>query len=218
MSTIKFTDLEGKASKAGPERFKPVNGINKIRLVGPIVPAYKYWLKTQDNNSVPMECLGFNRDTEKFENKVKDWVRHYFPDMKCSWAYQGYVLDREDGKIKLFDHKKKLFNAILDAAKKKLGDPTDFEKGWDVVFEKKKTGPAVFNVEYALETFSLEHSALTPEEIELYNSTAPIEEVTKLQSPEDQKAFIIANILPDESSEEALPEEATTEFDDDIPH
>lgn len=220
---IKFTDLQGKASKSGPERFKPVNGENKFRIIGSVVPGYKYWLKTRDDTSVPMDCLGFNRDTEVFDNKVRDVVREFFPDKKCSWAYQSLVIDRSDGKVKLFDHKKKLFEAILDAAKKKLGDPTDPEKGWDIVFTRKKTGPLPFNVEYSLEMFDLENSPLTDEDkaaiAEAEEQFGTIEDIAKLPTPEEQEQFIKNYILPKEDENE-VPEELKGEepMEDDIPY
>lgn len=220
---IKFTDLQGKASKNGPERFKPVNGKNAFRIVGSVVPGYKYWLKTRDDTSVPMDCLGFNRDTEVFDNKVRDVVREFFPDKKCSWAYQSLVIDRSDGKVKLFDHKKKLFEAILDAAKKKLGDPTDPEKGWDIVFTRKKTGPLPFNVEYTLETFELENSSLTKDDLaaiaEAEEQFGTIEEIAKIPTPEEQEQFIKNYILPKEDEDE-VPGELKGEdpMDDDIPY
>ena len=212
----KFTDLQGKASKAGPERFKPQEGENRFRIIGSVIPGYKYWLKTKDGNgSVPMDCLSFNRETEQFDNKTRDVVREYFPDMKCSWAYQSYVIDRSDGKVKLFDHKKRLFEAILDAAKKKFGDPTDPEEGWDVVFTKKKTGPKAFNVEYSLETFELENSPLSEEDLAAIEEAGKIEDLVKLPTPEEQEQFIKNYILPDEND---VPDDVKNEFDDDIPH
>jgi hypothetical protein len=218
--TIKFTDLQGKASKAGPPRFKPVNGTNKFRIIGTVVPSYKYWLHTKDNTPVPLECLSFNRDTEKFENKVRDVVREYFPEKRCSWAYQSLIIDREDNKIKLFDHKKKLFESILDAAKKKMGDPTDEEKGWDVVFTREKTGPKAYNVEYRLETFELKNSPLSKKDKEAITAAkeeyGTIEDLTPLPTPEDQEAFIKASILGgDEEVDEEVAEELAME--DDIP-
>ena len=210
----KFTDLQGKASKAGPERFKPQEGRNQFRIVGSVVPGYKYWLKTKDGSSIPADCLSFNRETEQFDNKVRDVVREYFPEKKCSWAYQSFVIDRADGKVKLFDHKKRLFEAILDAAKKKLGDPTDPEKGWDVIFTRKKTGPQPFNVEYTLETFELENSALSDEDLKAIEEAGKIEDVVKLPTPEEQEAFIKNYIL---GEDEDVPEDVKEEFDDDIP-
>jgi len=221
--SIKFTDLQGKASKNGPERFKPVNGENKFRIIGNVVPGYKYWLKTRDNTSVPADCLGFNRETEVFDNKKRDVVREYFPEMKCSWAYQSLVIDRVDGKIKLFDHKKKLFEAILDAAKKRLGDPTDPEKGWDVVFTRKKTGPKTFNVEYHLETFDLVNSPLSDEDkvaiTEATEAYGTIEDIAKLPTEEEQETFIKNYILPKEEEVDPGDAEALGEavMEDDIP-
>lgn len=212
----KFTDLQGKASKAGPDRFKPQEGKNKFRIVGSVIPGYKYWLKTKDGNgSVPMDCLSFNRETEQFDNKVRDVVRQYFPDKKCSWAYQSFVIDRSDGKVKLFDHKKRLFESILDAAKKKLGDPTDVENGWDVVFTRKKTGPKAFNVEYTLETFELENSALSEEDLTAVEEAGKIEDLIKTPTPEEQEEFIKNYIL---ESEDEVNEEVTKELEDDIPY
>lgn len=212
----KFTDLQGKASKAGPERFKPQEGENRFRIIGSVIPGYKYWLETKDGNgSVPMDCLSFNRETEQFDNKTRDVVREYFPEKKCSWAYQSYVIDRSDGKVKLFDHKKRLFEAILDAAKKRFGDPTDPEEGWDVVFTKKKTGPKAFNVEYTLEHYQLENSPLSEEDLEAIKEAGKIEDLVKLPTPEQQEEFIKNYILPDEND---VPDDVSKEFDDDIPH
>ena len=220
---IKFTDLQGKATKSGPERFKPVNGKNQFRIIGSVVPGYKYWLKTRDDTSVPMDCLSFNREKEVFDNKTRDVVREYFPDKKCSWAYQSLVIDRSDNKVKLFDHKKKLFEAVLDAAKKKLGDPTDPETGWDVVFTRKKTGPLPFNVEYTLETFELENTSLTEEDkaaiAEAEEQFGTIEDITTLPTPEDQEQFIKNYILEkEEEVDEDVSDELDEGMDDDIPH
>ena len=217
MAVKKFTDLQGKATKSGPERMKFVDGRNKFRIVSPVVPAYKYWLKTKDGTSVPMECLGFDREQEKFTNLKKDWVRHYFPELKCSWAYSAFVLDGTDGKLKLLDFKKKLFEQILHAAKSKMGDPSDPEEGWWVVCTRVKTGPKVFNVEYQLEVFELEKTPLTDEENALVADMPDIEEVLKQQTPEEQKEFIENNILGNEEEAKEEEQDFDNEGDDDIP-
>ena len=222
---IKFKDLQGKASKAGPERFKPINGTNTFCIIGSVVPGYKYWLKTRDKTPVPMDCLGFNRETETFDNKIRDVVKEHDPDKKCSWAYQSLIIDRTDGKVKLFDHKKKLFESILDAAKKKLGDPTDPVKGWDIVFTRQKTGPLAYNVEYRLETFELENSPLSDEDLKAIEESEEafgnIENITKLPTPEEQETFMKNYILPKEEEvdlevNEELSE-STEKMEDDIP-
>ena len=58
--SIKFTDLQGKATKSGPERYKPEFGQNTVRIVGTVVPSYKYWLKKRDGTSVTQTSPGIN--------------------------------------------------------------------------------------------------------------------------------------------------------------
>lgn len=217
---IKFTDLKGKASKSGPPRMKFQEGTNKFRIVSPVVPGYKYWLKTKDGTSVPLDCLSFNRNTEEFDNKKTDWVRKLFPDKKCSWAYTSFVIDRTDGQLKILDHKKKLLEQIIDAAGKKMGDPSDPENGWDIIVTRKKTGPKVFDVAYTLEFFELENTPLTAEDRKLIEEMPDIEEFLKVPTPEEQKKFIEEYILGDdeEEDEDDVPEEfGENAPDDDIP-
>ena len=205
---LNFKDIKGKAEKAGPSRIKFVNGINKFRLVGDMLPMYVYWVPLADGSgSVPVECLGFNRDLEKFENKEKDWVNVYFPEMKCSWAYKSLAIDRTDGKVKAVDHKKKLLGDIVKFAKN-LGDPTDMDAGWDIIAERKKTGPAAFNVEYSLEFGDLKASALTEEERAAFAEADSLDVMFKRQTPEEQKAFLLSKCVGEESpSDEEVPEE-----------
>ena len=216
---IKFNKLQGKASKSGPERFKFVDGLNQFRIVSPVIPQYKYWLKTKDDMSVPMDCLGFDRNQEKFTNKTKDWVRHYFPDLKCSWAYASFVIDRTDGKLKIIDHKKKIFEQIILTAKK-LGDPTDWKTGWDIVVERERTGPKPFNVVYHLDALGCQETKgpLSDEDkATIEKEEMPdIEEFLRVPTPEEQKKFIEERILPDESDEDVDEEavEAATGTDD----
>jgi len=211
---LNFKDMKGKATSSGPDRIKFVNGVNRFRMVGDILPRYVYWLKLADGSgNVPIECLGFNREAEKFENKEKDWVVHYFPDMKCSWSYVGMAIDRTDGKVKAVDHKKRLLTDVIKFAKN-LGDPTDMDTGWDIVVERKKTGPLPFNVEYGLEFGDLKVSALTDEEKAAVAEAGSLDDMFKRQSPEDQKKFIEEKILGEgAASDEDIPEE----FEDDIP-
>ena len=212
---LNFKDMQGKAASNAPDRVKFVNGINTFRMVGDMLPRYVYWLKLADGSgNVPVECLGFNRDNEKFENKEKDWVAHYFPDLRCSWSYVGLAIDRTDGKVKAVDHKKGLLGDIVKYAKK-MGDPTDMDSGWDIVAERKKTGPLPYNVEYSLEFGDIENSALTDEEKEAVADAKSLDEIFKRQTPDEQKKFIEEKILEQgAASDEDIPEEM---LDDDIP-
>ena len=45
-----------------------------------------------------------------------------------------------------------------------LGDPTDPETGWDICFQRVKTGPMAFNVEYRLQALKCKPRALTEDE------------------------------------------------------
>lgn len=210
----KFTDLKGKASRSGPERFKYVDGVNRFRIVSSVVPGYKYWLKAQDGTPLPFDCLTFDREKEQFVNSRPDPVRKYFPDKKCSWAYSSFVIDRSDGKLKLIDHKKKLFEQVLMLANK-LGDPTDYEKGWDIVAERTKTGPKAYNVEYTLSQLDCKDAQgpLTEAEKAMIAEEMPdIEEFLKIPTPEEQEEFIKNKVLGEGVQEE--DSEASREFDD----
>lgn len=211
----KFSDLKGKASSSGPNRFKYVDGVNQYRIVSAVVPGYKYWLKTPDGSSIPFDALTFDREKEVFTKGV-DPVRKHFPDKKCSWAYTSFVIDRSDGKLKLIDHKKKLFEQIL-LLSKRLGDPTDPEKGWDVVAERTKTGPKAYNVEYTLDQLGCADSQgpLTDAEKAMLEDEMPdIEEYLKVQTAEEQEEMIKSRILAETTDE--VDEEAAKEFGDDL--
>lgn len=160
---IAFGNTKGKAVKNSFEAFEYKDGENVVRLVGGILPRYVYWLKGTNNKDIPVECLAFDRDTEKFLNAEVDHVPAFHPDKKCGWAYSVNCIDPKDGKVKILNLKKKLFEQIVSAAED-LGDPTDPDTGWDVVFKRAKTGPLPFNVEYTLSVLRCKKRALSAEE------------------------------------------------------
>lgn len=160
---LSFANTKGSAIK-GAEAYKYKDDENVVRIVGGVLPRYVYWLKGTNGKDIPAECLAFNRDKEKFDNKEHDHVPHYFPEKKCQWAYAVNCIDPADGKVKVLNLKKKLFQQIVDAAGDGLGDPTDPDTGWDLVFKKKKTGPLPFNVEYTLSVLKLKARPLTEAE------------------------------------------------------
>lgn len=213
---LKFNDVNGEAKKSNADYLKFVDGENKFRLVGEVLPRYVYWKKTPDGSKTMfVECLSFDRDQEKFTNVEKDYFAEMFPEDKCSWAYVVQAIDRTDGKLKVVALKKKMFEQVVDVAHKHKGDPTDYDTGWDIVVERKKTGPLPFNVEYTLDVLSLENSALTDEEKEmLEENLKPIEELFPRQTPEEQKAYIDkvwGNASPEED------EDDDNDNNDDIP-
>jgi hypothetical protein len=172
---ISFKNTKGKAISNKVEAYEYKDGENTVRLVGGVLPRYIYWLKGANNKDIPVECLAFSRDKEKFDNIEKDHVPTYFPDLKCSWSYTVNCIDPKDGKVKALNLKKKLFEQIVSAAED-LGDPTDFDTGWDVVFKRTKTGPLAFNISYDLSVLRCKPRALTDTEREAANAAKSIDE------------------------------------------
>ena len=59
------------------------------------------------------------------------------------------MVDRSDGKIKLFDLRSTIYSQIVDyASNPEYGNPSDPETGYDVTVKKEKTGPLPQNVKY----------------------------------------------------------------------
>ena len=171
-------------------------------MIGGVLPRYIYWLKGTNNKDIPVECLAFSREKEKFDNLEKDYVQEFFPDAKCSWSYSVNCIDPKDGKVKALNLKKKLFEQILTAAED-LGDPTDYDTGWDVVFKRTKTGPLAFNVEYTLQVLRCKTRSLTPEERELADKAQPIDEKFVRPTPEEVLALLTKITTNTEESDAA---------------
>ena len=205
---IKFGNIEGKAKKSSVEAYTYKEGDNKIRMVGDVLPRYVYWLSTADGKRVPMECLGFDRDKEQFTNIEKDWVRHYFPDLKCSWAYAVQCID-SDNKVKVLNLKKKLFESVMVAAED-LGDPTNIETGWALCFKKQKTGPLPFNVEYTLQVLKCKPEPLTAEQKEAIKELPNIDDVISRPTSELQREFIESRVL-ENAGKTSIPDEVAEE-------
>lgn len=186
---LKFGDTKGKAVKKSVEAYEYKDGENTVRLIGGVLPRYVYWLKGTNNKDIPIECLAFDREKEKFTNAEHDHVPAYYPDKKCSWAYSINCIDPKDGKVKALNLKKKLFEQILTTAED-LGDPTDYETGWDVVFKRTKTGPLPFNVEYNLSVLKCKKRALTADEKALADSAEDIDSKFPRPTPDEVKAAL----------------------------
>lgn len=186
---LKFGETKGKAVKKSVEAYEYKDGENTVRLIGGVLPRYVYWLKGTNNKDIPIECLAFDRDKEKFTNTEMDYVPQYFPDKKCSWAYSVNCIDPKDGKVKALNLKKKLFEQIITAAED-LGDPTDYDTGWDVVFKRQKTGPLPFNVEYTLAVLKCKRRALTADERALADAAEDIDSKFPRPTPEEVKAAV----------------------------
>jgi len=218
-----FTNLHGKAKKKEVNYFKFIDGDNVFRMVGKIIPRYVYWVRTNTGNNIPVECLGFDREEERFLNKEKDWIvaTEQFKDLRCSWAYAVNFIDPADGTIKVLALKKKMFEQIKVAAED-LGDPTDLKTGYAIHVKRTKTGSMTYNVEYQVKVLKLTPKPLTEEELELVANMEDIEVTLPRPTPDDQKAFLDRYILAeapvkeeDNADKEAL--DALTKDEEKIP-
>lgn len=189
MAGLKFGEAVGGAQKSKLDRVEIKMGENRVRMFGDLLARYVYWIPGENGKNIPFECLEFNRMTEKFDKGEKDWVKEYFPDAKCQWAYAIGAL--QDGQAKVWDLKSKMTKDIFRLAKDpELGDPTDPETGWDVVFTKEKTGPLPINIGYSVAERKLKQRPLTDEEREAIAAAKPIDELMPRPTPEQQKELL----------------------------
>ena len=184
---ISFNKQKGSAQKSSMDSLRFTDGDNKMRITGDILARYVYWVQGENGKNIPMECLSFNRDEERFDNKEKDWVQVYYPELKCGWSYATQAV--VDGKVKVVNLKKKLWEQIITAAED-LGDPTDPETGWDICFKRVKTGPMNYNVEYQLQALKCKPRPLTDTERGAVKDLRSMDEVMPRPTAEAQKEFL----------------------------
>ena len=202
---LSFNKQTGGAQKSSIDTFQYVDGDNKMRVVGDILARYVYWIKGENDKNIPMECLSFDRNSERFNNVDKDWVREYYPDLKCGWSYATQCI--EGGKVKVVNLKKKLWEQIITAAED-LGDPTDPETGWDICFKRVKTGPLPYNVEYQLQALKCKPRPLTDEERDLIADLKSMDDVMSRPTPDAQKELLDrVRGAANEADDELLDEE-----------
>lgn len=210
---ISFKNTKGKAQSNKVETYEYKDGANVVRMVGDVLPRYIYWVKGANNKDIPLECLAFSRDKEKFDNMEVDHVPKFYPELKCSWSYTVNCIDPRDGKVKALNLKKKLFESILNAAED-LGDPTDHDTGWDVEFKRTKTGPLAYNVSYDLQVLRCKKRALTDEEREAVAASKSIDEKYPRPTADEQLALLekLAQGSDDEGVDNASEAEAAKDL------
>ena len=203
---LTFNKSKGSAKKSAISSYSYRDGDNSVRLVGDILARYVYWIEGTNGKNIPFECLSFDRNEERFNNLEKDWVREYYPDLKCGWSYAMQCID--NGEIKVINLKKKLFEQIMTAAED-LGDPTDPETGWDVKFKRVKTGPLAYNVEYQLHVLKCKPRPLDEDELALVATLKSMDDVMPRPTPDAQRALLdtIRDGASGEVDNESLEEE-----------
>ena len=207
---LNFKDTKGKAVKNSHESYTYKDGENTVRMFGGILPRYIYWLKGTNNKDIPVECLAFDREAEKFNNAEVDHVQDYYPEAKCSWSYSVNCLVNVDGAPKaiVLNLKKKLFEQVCNAASDLGLDPTDMDEGFDVVFKRQKTGPLAFNVEYTLSQLKLKKRALNDAERKAVEESLTIDAKFVRQTPAEVKATLERLT---KGGDEAQPSDSSTD-------
>jgi hypothetical protein len=205
---ISFNQQKGAAQKSSIDTFSFRDGDNKMRLVGDVLARYVYWIEGENGKNIPLECLSFDRNAERFTNIEKDWVREYYPDLKCGWSYAMQCIDPADNKVKVVNLKKKLWEQIITAAED-LGDPTDVTTGWDVCFKRVKTGPLPYNVEYQLQVLKCKPRPLEAAEAAAIEGLKSMDEVMTRPTPDAQKELLDRLRGP---SQEQMDESLEAEF------
>ena len=205
---ISFNQQKGAAQKSSIDTFSFRDGDNKMRLVGDVLARYVYWIEGENGKNIPLECLSFDRNAERFTNIEKDWVRQYYPDLKCGWSYAMQCIDPADSKVKVVNLKKKLWEQIITAAED-LGDPTDVTTGWDICFKRVKTGPLPYNVEYQLQVLKCKPRALEGDELAAIEGLKSMDEVMARPTPDAQKELLDRLRGP---SQEQMDESLEAEF------
>lgn len=205
---ISFNKSKGAAQKSSITSYQYVDGDNSIRLVGDVLARYVYWIPGENNKDIPFECLAFDRNEEAFNNKEKDWVREYYPDLKCSWSYAMQCI--HNGEVKVLNLKRRLFDQILTAAED-LGDPTDLESGWDVKFKRVKTGPLPINVEYQLQVLKCKNRPLDESELAVVADLKSMDDVMPRPTPDAQKE-LLDRLRDGTDSEADMDESIEAEF------
>ena len=122
-------------------------------------------------------------------------------------------IDPSDGKVKALHLKKKLFESIVNAAED-LGDPTDYDTGWDIVFKRTKTGPLAFNVSYDLMVLKCKPRALSEDERAAADAAQSIDEKFPRSTPEEQKALLekLAAGVDEDEAQTAAEQEAVKDL------
>jgi hypothetical protein len=199
----------GSSSRKEIERINIGIGDTKLRLIGEVLPRYVYWVVTTEGKKMPVECLRFDRQKETFNDSIKDPMKEIDEEIyaeKPQFAYVCNVIDRTDGKVKIFDLRSTIYKQIVDyATNPDYGNPADDGAGYDITIKKEKTGPLPQNVKYSVIP-ARNNSALseTEKKLELFE----LDKIYKRQTYEEQKEWLLKNTayFTGDSSDEFRPE------------
>ena len=122
---IQFNQHKGSAQKTSIETFQYVDGDNKMRIVGDILARYVYWIQGENAKNIPLECLSFDRNTEKFNNLEKfdtEAQNEFIKGAKI--AYENIVVSFASGNLS--GVKQILSKKVYDQFEKAINDSNCF--------------------------------------------------------------------------------------------
>ena len=203
-NTLSFGKSKGGAAGSKIQYMELERGDNTFRIIGGLLPYYKYWIKSPTGQSIPMECLQFNRMEEEFDNSAEDPVKElglkdpFDPskDLTCKWAYMVQVINRKTKQVEVLELKKDIFTGIQSVAEQLEADPADLENGFEVVVKKAKTGPKVYNVEYSVRELMCKQKPVTDEDRALIAKAKDISELFPRKTPAEQRADLVRIMTP----------------------
>lgn len=201
---VEMSKAKGKAQK-GVASYEYKMGENRVRLVGGVLPRYVYWVKSHNDRDIPIECLAFDREKERFTNKEEDLVPEFFPGKKSQWNYAMVGIDRNTNEPCVIHLKKKLFEQIL-SAQEDLGSATDPDTGFLCVFKKIKTGPLPINISYELSVLKCKPDPLSEEDKAKLAEFGDIDSHFPRPTVEQIRTLIDRVLHGDEATEESATE------------
>jgi len=160
----------------------------KIRLVGEVLPNYRYWVTTRDGKKKPKLTPFFNRETESISSEdplLGNAQKEFFYVCNCLVRGNG------SPEMKILILKSTVYQYLYSLAlDDEYGDPADPVTGYDIVITKERTGPKPMNVKYNCRP-GRGSTPLTPEEqaLELYN----LEELYNPGTKSDYVAWVKEN-------------------------
>ncbi len=124
------------------------NGALRLRLIGEVQPAYRYWVKTIEGKQRTVITPFFDREEEAW--LPGDPLASY-SDARKEFFYTINCIDRSDGALKILPIKRTIYQYIYSIAQDpEYGNPSDEENGYDLIISKEKTGPLPMNVKYTV--------------------------------------------------------------------
>ena len=221
MSGLSFKKLNGGAKKSEVKYMKLAEGDNTFRIApDSVLPGYTYWVKGKNGKDFPFDALQFDRENERFDNKLPCPIRDLEikdkkgDDLRCQWSYKCQVINKATGQVEILQLKKGMLSEIISVAQDLEVDPTDLDTGMWLTVTRTKTGPLAYNVEYKLRQLKCKPSALSDEEKELFAKAKTITELFKPETYDEQLARLNKHINgeQDEESNASDDQEAIDEL------